>query len=281
MADSAPIVSVEETAALLEDPRLRLADTRWYLGDPRRGRREYVSAHLPGAVYVDLETHLSGRTGAGRHPLPPPDEFAVTMGALGIGDEHEVIAYDDRGGAIAARLWWQLRSIGHDRVRVLDGGMPAWTEAGYAPSATPGLPAPAHLTVGTGPTRTIDREALVRRIDTITLLDARSPERYRGDEEPIDPVAGHIPGAVSAPLEEDLGPDGRFLDSKSLADRYLALGADHHEVVVACGSGVTACHLILAMILAGLPEPMLYPGSWSDWCTAGMPAATGSAPGHL
>ncbi len=277
----APLISADETAGRLDDPRLRLADTRWYLTEPRRGRQEYVAAHLPGAVYVDLEAHLSGLTGPGRHPLPEPDEFAVTMGALGIGDEHDLVVYDHRGGAIAARLWWQMRSIGHHRVQVLDGGMPAWIEAGHAVTSLPGLPAPAHMTVRPGPTRTIDREALVHRLDEVTLLDARNPERYRGEEEPIDPVAGHIPGALNAPLEDNLGPDGRFLDPGSLAGRYRSLGADHDDVVVSCGSGVTACHLALAMTIAGLPEPMLYPGSWSDWCTAGMPAATGSEPGRL
>jgi thiosulfate/3-mercaptopyruvate sulfurtransferase len=276
-----PLVSAHRLRERLDDPLLRIADTRWYLDEPPRGRREYVTAHLPGAVYVDLEAHLTGLTGPGRHPLPEPDEFAVTMGALGIGDEHDVVAYDDRGGAIAARLWWQLRNIGHLNVWLLDGGMPAWTKAGYPVTSSPGLPPPAQTTVRTGPTRTIDRETLIRRLHEVILLDARSPERYRGEVEPLDPVAGHIPGAVSAPLEENLDPDGCFLDPASLADRFRALGADHDNVVVSCGSGVTGCHLAVAMIIAGLPEPALYPGSWSDWCTADMPAATGPEPGRL
>jgi len=281
MADNSLLISIDELARRLDDPRLRIGDTRWYLGERSKGREGYVARHLPDAVYVDLERHLSVDIGPGRHPLPHRETFAVTLGALGLGDDHEVVAYDDRGGAIAARMWWMLRDLGHQRVRVLDGGLPAWIEAGYPTTAAPYLPPPAAVTIRAGTTRVIDRTALAARLGEVTLLDARETGRYRGDTEPIDPVAGHIPTARSAPLEENLGPDGRFLSPAALADRYRALGAVDTEVVVYCGSGVTACHDILAMRLAGLPEPMLYPGSWSDWCTSGMPIATGDDPGMI
>jgi thiosulfate/3-mercaptopyruvate sulfurtransferase len=263
----------------LDDPRLRIVDVRWYLGEPERGPAAYASGHIPGAVYADLEAHLSAADGPGRHPLPLRSHTAVTLGALGIGDEHRVAAYDDRGGAIAARLWWMLRDLGHDRVRVLDGGFPAWIEAGLPISTEPTRPEPARLTVRVGPTRRIDRAGLAGRLGDVTLLDARDPERFRGEEEPIDPVAGHIPTARNVPHAGNVDDRGRFLDSETLAARYTAAGVGDRDTVVYCGSGVTACHDVLAMRLAGLPESILYPGSWSDWCTAGMPVATGPEPG--
>ena len=279
MADRDLLITVDELAPRLGDPDLRIGDTRWYLGERSKGPGEYVAGHLPGAVYVDLEQHLSVTIGPGRHPLPHRETLALTLGALGFGDDHEVVAYDDRGGAVAARLWWMLRDLGHDRVRVLDGGLPAWIEAGHPTTAEPYLPPPAVVTIRPGVTRVIDRTALAARLGEITLLDSREPERYRGEIEPIDPVAGHIPTARSAPFAENLAADGRFLSPAALADHYRALGAADGEVVAYCGSGVAACHDILAIRLAGLPEPMLYPGSWSDWCTSGMPVANGDEPG--
>ena len=279
MADRNPLITADDLATRRDDPGLRIADTRWYLGERTRGRREFVASHIPGAVYVDLEQHLSASLGPGRHPLPDRETFAVTLGALGIGDEHEVVAYDDRGGAIAARMWWMLRDLGHRRVRVLDGGLPAWIAAGHPTTSEPYLPPAATTTIRPSSTRTIDRDSLAARLGEVTLLDAREGERYRGEAEPVDPIAGHIPTARSAPLEENLDADERFLSPAVLADRYLALGAADGEVVAYCGSGVTACHDILAMHLAGLPEPALYPGSWSDWCVSGLPIATGPDPG--
>lgn len=274
-----PLVTAAEVAARIGDLALRIVDVRWYLGEPDRGRAEYAAGHLPGAVFADLETDLAAHPGPGRQPLPDRAVFAATMGRLGIGDEHLVIAVDDRAGAIAARLWWMLRDIGHEAVRVLDGGIPAWVAAGG--TLTTGIPhhPAATMTVRPGSTRSMDREAVLAGLGRITLLDARDPARYRGDEEPIDPVAGHIPTARSMPLTGNVGPDGRFLSPEALAARYAAV-ADHPEVVAYCGSGVTACHDILAMRLAGLPEPMLYPGSWSDWAGSGFPVATGDRPGE-
>jgi thiosulfate/3-mercaptopyruvate sulfurtransferase len=276
-----PLISVDELTGLLASGDAKVADTRWYLSEPERGLAAYAGGHIPGAVYLDLETQLSGPIGAGRHPLPARSDFASTMGSLGFGNDDLIVAYDDRGGAIAARLWWMLRDIGHHRVRVLDGGLPAWVVAGHPlESATAVLPE-ATMTVRPATTRTINREALAESLGELTLIDARSAERYRGDEEPVDPIAGHIPTAVNIPYEENIDTEGRFLPFRMLSARYRAVGAHGNDTVVYCGSGVTACHGILAMTVAGLPEPTLYPGSWSDWSTSGGEVATGNeeAPG--
>lgn len=269
------LISTVDLAARLDDPTLRIADCRWYLGDGDRGRRAYADAHIPGALHVDLERDLSRFPGPGRHPLPGRQVFAERLGALGIGDRHTVVAYDDRSGAVASRLWWMLRDVGHRDVAVLDGGLEAWLAEGRPVTADVPSHGPAALTVRPGPTRSIDRTGIAAAEGGLVLLDARAPERYRGETEPIDPLAGHIPGARSAPLDGNLDANGRFLPPDDLARRYRDLGADGDDVVVYCGSGVTACHDALAMVVAGLPEPMLYPGSWSDWSTAGMPVATG------
>jgi len=276
-----PLVSVGEVAARGEDPTLRLADVRWYVGEPGRNRAEYDAGHLPGAIYLDVDSDLTWPTGPGRHPLPPDREaFARLLGARGLGDEHLIVAYDDAGGVYAARLWWMLRWIGHPGARLLDGGLQAWATAGFPLStAEPSFPA-AKMTVRPGPTRLIDRPALWERLGRVTLLDARPPDRYTGEEHPVDPVGGHIPTARNAPTADNLGPDGRFLPREELARRYRALGVGEGDTVASCGSGVTACHDIAAIVHAGLPEPILYPGSWSDWCTSDLPYATGSEPGH-
>jgi thiosulfate/3-mercaptopyruvate sulfurtransferase len=288
------LISAADLAALVGDPDLRIADVRWSLAAPEAGRVAYDEAHLPAAVFVDLDTVLTAPTGPGRHPLPDPVAFAGALGALGIGREHRVVAYDDAGGTVAARLWWMLDVLGHARVSVLDGGIGAWRAAGLPlTTAIPALRAALWADVPREWPRTIPREQLVPRLGTLTLLDARAPERYRGEIEPIDPVAGHIPSAVNAPTASFLGPDGRFLSPDALAARLIALGAapgagreptagaaaGERPVVVSCGSGVNACQLALAMRAAGLPDPLLYPGSYSDWSRAGMPIATGDAPG--
>ncbi|MDX1690096.1 MAG: sulfurtransferase [Acidimicrobiia bacterium] len=267
------LVSVDDLAARLGDASLRIADCRWYLDEPERGAAAYREAHVPGAVYVDLERDLSATDGPGRHPLPAREEFARRMGDLGIGDDHLVVAYDDRGGAVAARLWWMLRDVGHPAVAVLDGGLPAWEAAGYPVTDEVPDPPPATLSVRPGPTRTVDRAAVRASLGSLRLLDARAAERYRGEAEPIDPVAGHIPTAHSVPLTGNLDERAHFLSPRMLAERYAP--HEGHDVAVYCGSGVTACHDILAMVHAGLDEPALYPGSWSDWSTAGLPVATG------
>jgi len=189
-----------------------------------------------------------------------------------------IVAYDDAGGTIAARLWWMLDVLGHPDVSVLDGGIQAWSAiGGPLTDVVPEL-APATLTLGDTWSRTIDRDTLSQRLGDVALLDARAPERYRGEEEPIDPVAGHIPTARSLPTDSNLGMDGRMLPPSILRERFVDLGP---EVVTACGSGVTACHHALAMRVAGLPDPILYPGSYSDWSRAGLPVATGNEPGSV
>ncbi len=275
------LISPEALLGRIDDPRLRLGDVRWWLSDPDKGRRDYGNAHLPGAVFVDVDADLVAGSGPGRHPLPSPMAFTERMASLGFGDEHAIVAYDDAGGTIAARLWWMLDVLGHPDVSVLDGGIQAWGAIdGPLTDTVPTRPA-ATLTLRDTWARTIDREMLAERLGTVTLIDARAAERYRGEVEPIDPVAGHIPTARSLPTEGNLGGDGRFLSPTLLRARFAGLGG---EVVTACGSGVNACHHALAMRVAGLSDPILYPGSYSDWSRAGLPIATGddpgSAPGH-
>lgn len=256
-----------------------LFDIRWDLGDPAAGRERYLSGHIPGAVFVDLETDLCAPEGPGRHPLPDPGAFAVTLGGLGVGPSTPVVVYDDCGGGVAARLWWMLRAIGHRAtVRLLDGGWQAWADAGYEVATGPVEPAPVRYPApARGFAGTIDREG-VRLAPGHLLLDGRRPERYRGETEPVDPRPGHIPGAVNLPWEANLEADGSLRDAGELRRRFQALGADRRPVVVACGSGVTACHLALAMELAGLPRPLLYPGSYSDWSRSDLPVVTGAQP---
>jgi thiosulfate/3-mercaptopyruvate sulfurtransferase len=273
------LISPEELLSQLGDPDLRIADVRWYLGQPDRGRQEYLAGHLPGAVFVDLDTDLAvHRPDSGRHPLPEPGAFAARLEALGIGSGHHVVAYDDLRGTVASRLWWMLDNLGHARVSLLDGGLPAWN--GPITTEIPSY-LPARLALADHWTGTIDRHQLADRLGALTLLDVRAPERYRGEVEPVDPVAGHIPGARNAPVAGNTRPDGRFLAADELRDRYRTLGVGDGPVVVSCGSGVNATQAALAMRVAGLPDPLLYPGSYSDWSTAGMPIVVGDEPPAL
>ncbi len=279
------LISPVELAALLDDTDLRIADVRWSLAAPTAGRVAYAEAHLPGAVFVDLDAVLTAPTGPGRHPLPDPAAFAAALGTLGIGRAHRVVAYDDAGGTVAARLWWMLDVLGHGRAAVLDGGIAAWRAAGLPLTAKAlaraAVPPEERVAAMRAWPQTIDRAALTPRLGALILLDARAPERYRGEIEPIDPVAGHIPTAVNASTASFLAPDGRFLARDALRARFEALGgAGEQPVVVSCGSGVNACQLALAMRAAGLPDPLLYAGSYSDWSRSGMPIATGDAPGE-
>jgi thiosulfate/3-mercaptopyruvate sulfurtransferase len=272
------LVSPESLLASLADPGLRIADVRWWLTDPDRGRRDYAVAHIPRAVFIDVDRDLVAAQGPGRHPLPDAPAFLRSMEAAGFGATNRIVAYDDAGGTVAARLWWMLDDLGHRDVHVLDGGIQAWLAAGGPVTAeVPILPA-GSLPLRDHWTRTIDREALIDRLGSAPITDARAPERYRGETEPIDPVAGHIPTAVSRPTAGNLGADGRFRSPAELRARFESLG---DGVVVACGSGVNACHNALAMRVAGLPDPLLYPGSYSDWSRAGLPIATGADPGEV
>lgn len=272
------LISAGELLARLGDPSLRIADVRWWLTDPAKGRRDYTAAHLPGAVFIDIDRDLVAPAGPGRHPLPDPAAFAARMAAHGFGDDHEIVAYDDAGGTIAARLWWMLDDLGHPRTRLLDGGLAAWTAIGGPLTDLVPTPAPATLTLRTAWSRRIEQVGLVERLGSVALLDARAPERYRGDVEPVDPVAGHIPTARNLPAGRLLGADGGFLDPEALRLRFQDVAGDG-PVVVSCGSGVTAAHLALGMRVAGLPAPLLYGGSYSDWSRSGRPVATGDEPG--
>jgi thiosulfate/3-mercaptopyruvate sulfurtransferase len=257
--------------------RVIVADVRWYL-DGRSGRAAYDAGHLPGAVFVDLDRWLAGHgdPAQGRHPLPDPAVFAEGMSELGVADDATVVAYDDAGGVIAARLVWMLRVTGHDAA-LLDGGLPAYdgplsTEpAGLGPAAFTARPWPA------------DRLAGMSDVTdpASTVLDARDRDRYRGDKEPVDPRAGHVPGAVNLPCRENLDPGGRFLSVERLRERLQAVGVvEGADVVSYCGSGVTACHNLLAIEHAGLGAGRLYPGSWSQYSRdVDRPVATGDAPG--
>lgn len=252
------------------DAPLVLLDCSFDLGDAEAGRRAYAAGHLPGAVYVHLDTDLSGRkTGHnGRHPLPERAAFAATAGRWGVAQGVQVVTLDAQGGPYAARAWWLLRWLGHHAVAVLDGGMAAWLAAGgtlstaaTAVAAQP--PYPAHAPA----MPTIDTAAVLAQLATVHLLDARAPERFRGEVEPLDPVAGHIPGATLRFFKDNLGPDGCFKPAAQLRAEFEALGARGEPVVHQCGSGVTACHNLLAMAHAGLGDTTLYPGSWSEWCS--------------
>ena len=249
-----------------------VADTRWYL-DGRSGLEAFCLGHLPGAVFVDIDRWLSGRKdGGSRHPLPPPEVFARGMSELGIGDASVVVGYDDAGGVIAARLVWMLRVLGR-RAAVLDGGI-----ASYDGPLETGVvdPDPAMFTAQPWP---LDRLADIDAVcDSDSLVvDARNRDRYRGDYEPVDPRAGHIPGAVNLPCRENLGAGGRLVEAEVLQRRYAAAGAfDAPDVISYCGSGVTACHNLLTMELVGITRGRLYPGSWSEYaCAADRPAAVG------
>ncbi|MCY7416986.1 MAG: nitroreductase family protein [Chloroflexi bacterium] len=280
-----PLIGVAELAARLAArlaaPDVVVCDVRWHLGAPERGRTEYAQERIPGARYVDLDTDLAdhGVQGRGRHPLPDPLVFAARMGGLGIGPDTTVIAYDDGSGVPASRLWWMLDALGHASVRLLDGGIAAWRGAGLPlEDGDPVTHVPATLSLATVWPRTIEREELAGRIGDLMLLDVRAAERYRGETEPVDPKPGHIPGAISAPSVANAGADGLLRPADELAQRFVDLGADTGEVVVSCGSGVTACHTALAIRRAGLPDPILYAGSYSDWVTAGLPVVTGNEP---
>ncbi len=302
-----PLIEVDELAGLLagridEDPQpLVLADVRWQLGGPP-GEPEFEAGHLPGARYVDLETELSGPAGpsGGRHPLPDPDTFAAAMRRLGVGRDSLVVIYDDARSLPAARLWWLLLDAGHERVRVLNGGLGAWTAAGRPLESGPARPVAAGDFAGRpGSRATIDAAALADRIEKSgagsgddpgpesgagsgpvigPVVDVRAYDRFTGSTEPMDPVAGHIPGAVSAPSMANLDEQGRFLPTDQIRDRYRQLDEAGGEPVFYCGSGITAAHTLLARASAGLDRGLIYPGSWSDWITdPSRPVADGDA----
>ncbi|MEY4750659.1 MAG: hypothetical protein RIQ60_2873 [Pseudomonadota bacterium] len=277
-----PLISATELAARLGE--VLLIDASFDLAKPEAGRAAYAQAHLPGAVYAHLDEDLSGaKTGThGRHPLPDRDLLAHKLGAWGLAPGRAVVAYDRNGGMYAARAWWLLRWLGHSEVTVLDGGLPAWQAADgelvAAEAVVPDLASATPYPAGEPLVATVDAKLLLQQLGSVCLVDARAPERYRGDVEPLDPVAGHIPGALNRNFKDNLGADGRFLPAEQLRAAWAPLVGTTPacDVVHQCGSGVTACHNILAMEIAGLGSSRLYPGSWSEWCAdPSRPIATG------
>jgi thiosulfate/3-mercaptopyruvate sulfurtransferase len=280
MTSESVLTSPAELADLLgsERPPI-LADVRWSLGGPP-GKPDFVASHIPGAVWVDLEAQLASPPGAGgRHPLPRIDVFQQAMRDIGVCEDSLVVAYDAATSQAAARLWWLLSDAGHQQVRVLNGGLAAWIAAGLPTVSGPGAPSTqGDFVARPGQRAQVNAAEIAAKLgvsDGLTLVDVRAPERYSGDQEPIDPVAGHIPGAISMPATANLDVDGRFLPPAEIAARYAAAGGVEGAVLY-CGSGVTAAQSLLALESAGLTAA-IYPGSWSDWITdSTRPIATGT-----
>lgn len=276
------LIGAHELAQHLSDPDWVIFDCRHDLANADFGRDAYARAHLPGARFLHLDEDLScpctGRNG--RHPLPAPEDFARRLEKAGVGNDTQVIAYDDAGGMFAARLWWMMRWLGHHCVAVLDGGLVAWLEAGQALTSDVPQPASAHFNVSLQPA-VVDAAYVLEHLrhPEMLLIDARSPDRYRGENETLDPVAGHIPGAVNHFFRDNLDKRGHFKQASVLREEFgvLLKGADARRVVHQCGSGVTACHNLLAMESAGLTGSRLYAGSWSEWCSdPARPVRTGT-----
>ena len=267
----ATLISTADLAAQLHDPGWIVFDCRHNLSDPEAGHRAYLEGHIPGAHFLHLDRDLSGSASGnnGRHPLPDPEHFAARLAALGMDQAMQAVAYDDAGGIFASRLWWMLRWVGHSRVAVLDGGLQKWIREEHPVTHT--LPV-----ARTGGFRAAVHEVPVQATDLLPrlgspdllILDARSPERFRGVGETLDPVGGHIPGAVNRFFRDNLDRSGCFKAPEVLREDFLSLlaGLGSGAVVHQCGSGVTACHNLLAMEIAGLSGSRLYPGSWSEWC---------------
>ena len=284
---SQPLITAASLRALLASGSpLLLCDCSFDLADPGAGARAHVLRHLPGAIYLNLDDDLSApksgaQPGRGRHPLPGREAFAERLAALGCQDDLPVVAYDGAGGMYAARLWWMLRWAGHAAVQVLDGGLAAWDAAGGALQGGP-VPARARgrFTLRPALTRAVDFAEVLAGLGrgSRLIVDARAPDRFRGENETLDPVGGHIPGAVNRCFRDNLGPDGGFQSPEALRLQWSGLmaGRSPADLVMQCGSGVTACHNLLALESAGLGGAALYPGSWSEWCAQPLaPVATG------
>lgn len=266
-----PLVDADWLREHLTDQDVRVIDFRWYLRG-KQGRDEYSKGHIPGAVFVDLE-EVTGK-GPGRHPLPTREQFESAMRKAGVSSQTKVIAYDDEGDSVASRLWFLLRYFGHQHQAVLDGGLQAWESP--LETAVPHVSAGDFRAAEPDHSKILDFQA-VRNLRGVPLIDARAPERYRGETEPVDPKLGHIPGALNAPFRGNLRPDGRFKSPSELRERFAKLGAENGAVFY-CGSGVNATHEVLAMEIAGLPNARIYEGSWSDWSRRDLPVATGPEP---
>ncbi len=277
------LVTTEDLERHIEDPDWVVFDCRFTLNDPEAGRRAYLEGHIPGARYAHLDEDLSGpvlpgRTG--RHPLPEPQALAERLYHWGVGVNRQVVVYDDSFGSMAARMWWLLRWLGHPAVALLDGGYPKWKRERRA--LTSALPEPhkGNCVCLPEPSQIVTADEVLQASQTgdEILIDARPERRFSGEYEPLDPVAGHVPGAINWDLEDNLDIDGTFLPPEALRENYQALlkGRPAWKAIHMCGSGVTACHNVLAMEIAGLPGARLYPGSWSEWITdPSRPIATG------
>jgi thiosulfate/3-mercaptopyruvate sulfurtransferase len=285
------LISVDELVQLKQSgsAHVVIVDCRHDLMDGEAGLRAFHAGHIPGAVFAHLDQHLSGEkwredgSFQGRHPLPEQAALVENLRQLGIQQSGQVIAYDAQGGMFAARLWWLLRSIGYANVAVLDGGLPAWLAASQTLDTALSLPAPGDLQVATALTKQVELAQVVANLsasaaDKYQVVDARAPDRFWGENESIDPVGGHIPGAVNRFFKDNLQADGRFKTASQLREAWLAIIPSAAQSIMQCGSGVTACHNLLALEIAGLPGAALYPGSWSQWCAdSTRPVATGPA----
>jgi thiosulfate/3-mercaptopyruvate sulfurtransferase len=279
-----PTMTVPQLLGRLNDPGLAIFDCRFLLDAPDACQQEYLQAHIPGAVYVHLDRDMSApKTGRnGRHPLPTPEILVATVRRLGISNDTDVVVYDAAGGGLAAsRLWWTLRYLGHDRVTFLDGGWPAWVAAGGPTKVGEERRAPAEFVAHIRPGMAADIDATARAAESPDwcVVDVRAPSRYRGEEEPIDPVAGHIPGARNRHWQDYLMPDGRLRDPAGLRREFEALlgRVPPERSIFYCGSGVTSAFVVFLMEYAGLPGARVYPGSWSEWCSdPSRPVAAGS-----
>ncbi len=273
--DIQSLVSVDWLYEHLDDPRIAIADCRFALMQPELGQQQYQEGYIPGAYYLDLNRDLSSPVAkhGGRHPLPDPARLSEKLSSMGINSDSPVgptlvIAYDDSRMAFAARLWWLLRYLGHEQVAILDGGFAAWQVAGYPLSTAPPAAKSGHFIPRVQSHQIVDVEQVKARKDlpAVSLVDSREPERYRGEKEPIDPIAGHIPGAVNYPWQEVTTKEGYVRPVEEQRDRWMNV-ANSDEIIVYCGSGVTACVNLLSLEVAGISKAKLYPGSWSDWCS--------------
>ncbi len=276
------LITAEALHAHLQDPDWVVVDCRFNLANHAQGRQDYIQEHIPGAVYAHLDDDLSGpivKGVTGRHPLPSVEQAAAVFAALGIGAGAQVVTYDDRGGMSSGRLWWMLRWLGHDAVAVLDGGWQAWQAAGYPTRSGEETQLPSDFTPQPRADFAVDAAAVqqLRTDPAYKVVDSRAADRYRGENETMDPVGGHIPGALSGPFADNLGADGRFKSPGELRARFEVLLGDTPagQTIFYCGSGVSAAHNILALAHAGLGDARLYPGSWSEWITdPARPVAT-------
>ena len=266
------LISVAELAKALVDSKINIIDCRFDLMNPDSGLTSYRRAHIPGAVYAHLDDDLAAPVGpqTGRHPLPDPALLAERLGNKGISNASSVVVYDGGNGAMAARAWWLLRWLGHDSVKLLDGGYAAWINAGHDVAEGDESPSPATFVPRPRQDIVVSTEELIAcggDVAALNLFDARDAARFRGEVEPIDPVAGHIPGARNQPLGESIGPDGLWKSREALEELWERALGDHKSVewAVMCGSGVTACHIALSGMEAGYREPRVYVGSWSEW----------------